>query len=228
MGLLTLLTHFDVTLPDRSDWEDAEFRLALWAAAYSHGHLDFGTTREHTYPEIGVAEAGADDPGTVWMRFDWSVREDRIPLAGPGLRSMLMMADALRLLGATSATRVRMETLGFTGDPWPDGTDDGQERRLLLSEQADRWVSPHMTFPWQARTPVTGLAEPDAVAFFRGLFPLAEIWPREWTGGFPTVDRSGTLTMRLADDLPAFGWFYDALGALAGEPPPTITGTRLP
>ncbi len=93
-------------------------------------------------------------------------------------------------------------------------------------EQAVRWASPNMEFPWNARASTGKPLDIDVREVFSRLFPLDEISPDEWGGGFPSLDNCD-LSIRLANDLPAFGWLYDAVTCLTGEPPSRIEGTRI-
>ena len=180
--------------------------------------------REYLIEEpIRVAES--DTSQTEYLTLCLDSYPERHLIGRPGMKTMLVLADALRLIGLSTPQSIDVECVYFNPHDWdllnPD-PDDHMHMIGTLSNEICRWMSPHLTHTWHATTTNPNLDPQLTQNTINRWFPPDFEYP--WLGHTPQAHQE-TLTWHMPDDIAALGWLFDLITLLQGQPPQHIHAT---
>ena len=156
IGNVAISTTLHLAPNDIGAFTDTDELRILMESARSHGYFSPPPleNREYLIEEpIGVVVSDTSQPEYLTLRLD-SHPEHHI-LGRPGMKIMLVLADALRLIGLSTPQSIDVECVYFNPHDWdllnPD-PDDHMHMIGTLSNEICRWMSPHLTYTWHATT----------------------------------------------------------------------------
>ena len=161
IGNVAISTTLHLAPNDIGAFTDTDELRILMESARSHGYFSPPPleNREYLIEEpIGVVVSDTSQPEYLTLRLD-SHPEHHI-LGRPGMKIMLVLADALRLIGLSTPQSIDVECVYFNPRDWdllnPE-PDDHIHMIGTLSREVCRWMSPHLTHTWHA----TATTNPD-------------------------------------------------------------------
>ena len=226
IGNVAISTTLHLAPNDIGAFTDTDELRILMESARSHGYFSPPPleNREYLIEEpIGVVVSDTSQPEYLTLRLD--CHPERHILGRPGMKIMLVLADALRLIGLSTPQSIDVECVYFNPHDWdllnPD-PDDHMHMIGTLSNEICRWMSPHLTHTWHATTTHLAL-DPHLMRTTIGRwFPPDPEYP--WPGHTPRVNKE-TLNWHMPDDITALGWLFDLITLLQGQPPQHIHAT---
>ena len=227
IGNVAISTTLHLAPNDIGAFTDTDELRILMESAESHGYFDpppLDTRENLNERPIVVVVSDTSQPEYLTLRLD-SHPEHHI-LGRPGMKIMLVLADALRLIGLSTPQSIDVECVYFNPRDWdllnPD-PDDHIHMIGTLSREVCRWMSPHLTHTWHATATTNPNLDPHlAQNTINRWFPPDFEYP--WLGHTPQAHQE-TLTWHMPDDITALGWLFDLITLLQGQPPQHIHAT---
>ena len=227
IGNVAISTTLHLAPNDIGAFTDTDELRILMESARSHGYFSPPPleNREYLIEEpIGVVVSDTSQPEYLTLRLDCN--PERHILGRPGMKIMLVLADALRLIGLSTPQSIDVECVYFDPRDWDLLNPDPEDHIHMigtLSREVCRWMSPHLTHTWHTTATTNSDLDPHlAQNTINRWFPPDFEYP--WLGHTPQAHQE-TLTWHMPDDITALGWLFDLITLLQGQPPQHIHAT---
>ena len=183
IGNVAISTTLHLAPNDIGAFTDTDELRILMESARSHGYFSPPPleNREYLIEEpIGVAVSDTSQPDYLTLRLD--CHPEHHIIGRPGMKIMLVLADALRLIGLSTPQSIDVECVYFNPHDWdllnPD-PDDHMHMIGTLSNEICRWMSPHLTHtgtppPHISPSTLTSCAPPSAAGSHQTLNILGQ------------------------------------------------------
>ncbi|AOH45610.1 hypothetical protein PH30N_07352 [Cutibacterium modestum 30N] len=153
-GNVAISTTVHLAPNDIGAFTDTDELRILMESARSHGYLSQPQLESRKYlieEPIGVVISDISQAEYLTLRLDSYPGHHLI--GRPGMKTMLVLADALRLIGLSTPQSIDVECIDFDPHGWdllnPD-PDTHMHMIWTLSTEICRWMSPHLTHTWHA------------------------------------------------------------------------------
>lgn len=161
IGTVAISTTLHLAPNDIGAFTDTDELRILMESAESHGYFDPPPLENREYlieRPIGVVVSDTSQPEYLTLRLDCN--PERHILGRPGMKIMLVLADALRLIGLSTPQSIDVECVYFDPRDWDLLNPDPEDHIHMigtLSREVCRWMSPHLTHTWHT----TATTNPD-------------------------------------------------------------------